>query len=320
MSALVNYSSSSDDDDQDDKDNGPSAVIAGPDCSKQLPSLPTDFRHLYTTNVRVSNVDDPNLHEGRQRQTPHVEGNWPSHIFIDCKSCSDAGGAQQNLKIITGHPTHTESQIIQNLIDKVATSWPVSNQNTNTRWNSSLSNDNGVSLPLHISLSQTLQIPKDDRPQLLQEITSAIKCLGIKAFILKPAELKLVSNQTKTRTFLVIRVCSPENDELNRILEACNRVVAAHGYTPLYTGTAASKNLDVSDCFHLSIAWVLGHDSLSPELQSHLNKTWNTHAGHICQKIEVPVNTICFKIGNVVHAIGLGFQDSQRSIKKRRLA
>jgi len=95
--ALVDYVSSDEDENEDSTGLGhmPGAAFAGrkdlkrkrdsyPGNNFELPPLPSKFHDLYASKVRVSTLDDPSLHGGRKRITPHVEGNWPSHVYIEC--------------------------------------------------------------------------------------------------------------------------------------------------------------------------------------------------------------------------------------------
>lgn len=97
--ALVNYSDSSPSDVEPER-NG---TTTNPRAKKRkhnqgthsdlpssdLPPLPAAFHDLYASTTRVSTRDDPSLHGGRKRVTPHIEGNWATHIYLECKMPAD---------------------------------------------------------------------------------------------------------------------------------------------------------------------------------------------------------------------------------------
>ena len=92
---VVNYSSSDSDDETIQKSvpsssgNKRRKVISEKPgkAVTQMPSLPNSFLDLYATNVRTGTADDPTLHGGRKRAIPHIDGNWQTHVYLECMYC-----------------------------------------------------------------------------------------------------------------------------------------------------------------------------------------------------------------------------------------
>jgi hypothetical protein len=169
-----------------------------------------------------------------------------------------------------------------------------------------------VPLPLHISLSRSIQVPAERREELLNNVTNVIKASQIKAFHVAPSGLKWVSNYDGTRWFLALTLEKPDHDELNRLLTLCNRIVIAQGYPALYAEAIAAV-ADFSSYFHFSLAWSLVSDVLNKDMISLLERVWQSDIGIVCQRIRIPVNSVLLKIGNNVHSIDLGTKISASS-------
>jgi len=142
------------------------------------------------------------------------------------------------------------------------------------------------------------------------------------------SSLDWVPNFEKTRWFLVLRTKIPGFNGLNKLLHVSNNIVQEYGQPPLYAkaGEASKKTLnighgsknslrqssllkvdwsgmeDVSDAFHVSIAWTL--EPPSQDLLETTNALATDRSADLKQ-FTVAVEEIKAKIGNVVTGICL---------------
>ncbi|KAI9737658.1 MAG: poly(U)-specific 3'-to-5' RNA exonuclease [Claussenomyces sp. TS43310] len=267
-----------------------------------LPPLPSGFHNLYASSTRVSTGDDPNLHDGRIRITPHIEGNWPSHVQIEW------------------HPTAREYELLSEVIAVIADK-AAARINVKTLLTSEL----GAPLPLHISLSRSMGLATEIKDQFLVSIKAYITASRVRPFFITFAGLRWVQNVEGLRWFLVLRLAKPENDGLNRLLNACNAAAQEFRQPPLYAGSAAktlprkasvhsSKKLrnevmaehatDQSDSFHISIAWCLTAPS-AEDIKAVENTFDNTSHLQSIRHLSFLVDEIKAKIGNIVTSISL---------------
>lgn len=100
-------------------------------------------------------------------------------------------------------------------------------------------------------------------------LKDAINGSGVKSFKAKLEQLQWHPNEDQTRWFLVLRVAD-EDDELMRLLRACNSTANVYNQPRLYEDDGHGKRLhkergqnddeqelQVAKKFHISIAWSL---------------------------------------------------------------
>ncbi|KAH7319330.1 U6 snRNA phosphodiesterase Usb1 [Rhexocercosporidium sp. MPI-PUGE-AT-0058] len=319
--ALVDYPSSDEEDNEDTskatKESKESKDITSlkrkRDTQSDLPPLPSKFHDLYASATRVSVRDDPSLHEGRKRVIPHIEGNWPTHVYIEW------------------YPSTTEDASLSNLISALQKDISVDSK---SRVHSFVTSDVGVPLPLHISLSRSLGFLAAQKDEFVDSLHRVLKVSGIRPFDITFTGLKWVANFEKTRWFLVLSIPKPEADGLNKILHVCNSVVKQYGKPPLYPKPPTGPSIythkkqqkrklqenrkasydkshaiidwtemqDATDSFHISLAWIL--QSPSEELLELTQAVAKDHLNKL-QDIQVSVKEIKCKVGNIVTSISL---------------
>ncbi|KAL3479010.1 U6 snRNA phosphodiesterase Usb1 [Aspergillus californicus] len=289
--ALVQYSNSDSDSDQEAPPRKVNKSSRDRPASS-LPPLPASFHDLYASSTRVSVRDDPSLHGGRQRIIPHIEGNWPTHIYLEW------------------YPSKEELQVLSNIITQAEHTL----QGENTKLHSLLHSDLGAQLPLHISLSRPVVLRTEERQPFMDTFQGALQDCDLSAFDVQLESLDWVSNSEKTRWFYVLRARRPGNDDLNRLLGISNRSLGLFGQPPLYEAALDSSKAtsaqgrtqgsepelkNFSECFHVSIAWSLAGPSVEDQERMKSIKLQGF------DDLRVGFDCVKAKIGNNVSSIPL---------------
>ncbi|KAJ5875147.1 uncharacterized protein N7473_012494 [Penicillium subrubescens] len=272
-----------------------------------LPPLPPAFHDLYASSTRVSVKDDPSLHGGRKRVIPHVEGNWPTHVYVEWYPAKNELALLAELIARAQCPVDLSDDIDSDVAGSAST----------PRLHSLLHSDLGAQLPLHISLSAPVVLRTEQRASFTEALTKGIRDSHIPPFTVTPDALKWVSNYERTRWFLVLHVARPVSDGLNRLLALSNRALAVFDQPALYASSSsrdARRNRalgahdrglgptgsgDYSDCFHVSLAWSLTEPGKVEE-----ERVAGLELGDV-QSMRVRFDSVKVKIGNHVESVAL---------------
>lgn len=268
--------------------------------TRPAPCLPADFHALYATQVRSSTTDDPSLHGGRQRQVPHVIGNWPSFVYLQWLP------SEVDLLILDRVIEEASKQLGAGSVSEIASS----------KVQSSLRSDLGVHLPLHISMSSPLTLTTDTKDAFEPQLRHAVRTANIPAFEVSAVSVRWVSNFEKTRHFLIMSLTKPEHNQLRKLLSTCNNVARSFGLPELYANKESSAvgvkqqpptqledrevvvTSKADDKVHISIAWTLAKpDSNICILGSELHQKLTS--------IKMCFEDVLIKVGNIVSTVRL---------------
>lgn len=203
--------------------------IEKPVAKKKLPPLPSSFYDLYTSKPASGSSHPETDKNGKVRVLPHVQGQWPTHVYLEWKPDIHWRRLQKlNLAIAAQIDALGEARGGDSSYHSLATS------------------EIGVRLPLHVSLSDTLMPTTASKQQLVDNITTALAgWQGPVAIDLGLAKLRVVVNQQNTRAFVVLSLTS---EPIVQLVEAVNGAARRLGL-PVLTPQP-----------HVSIAWFLpGH-------------------------------------------------------------
>lgn len=286
-----------------------------PKPTSSLPPLSDRFNDINPSNPRTAVTDDPSLHQGRQRQVPHIPGNWPSHVYIDWD------------------PSPGDRELLTYLIDKLKAEVQSAAQRfpdlegvaVHTALKES---DVSVDRPLHISLSAPITLTSNNKDEFLDDLTKAIKSCRVSPFVLDfSGGVDWYRAEDSTRSFLVLRVRevqdtgntsdSSPNPQLTTLLDKCNETVKNYRQPPLY------DSRDVGNCFHVTIAWTLARPSES--LRQLTDSVFNDSKTTLNNKVSIRdklrtgsrlrVDTVKVKIGNYVTRFELDDRGISRPVK-----
>ncbi|KEF60025.1 uncharacterized protein A1O9_04875 [Exophiala aquamarina CBS 119918] len=265
------------------------------------PPPPPTFHSLYTAAARTSTSDDPSLHDGRTRQIPHVVGNWPTHVYLEW------------------YPAPKEVTLVGDIIRQASLKINAVRtiSGAETLIHPFLRSDLGALLPLHVSLSAPLVLRAEQKARFQENLQAQLEQSHVNSFMVNIAGLEWVSNHDQTRFFLVLRLSQPKDDQLNKLLSACNKSAQQFGLTQLYVdpgeaGPQADNNdrriPDRSSSFHISIAWTLQRPT------EEATDSLSQYAVDRCRELEIKFDRLKLKMGNNVFDILLDNCNSGRDI------
>jgi len=169
-----------------------------------------------------------------------------------------------------------------------------------------------------VSLSRPLVLKTEQKDEFLPTLKQAVSGSGVKSFATRLEQLQWHPNEDRTRWFLVLRVAD-ENDELMKLLRACNSVADTYGQPRLYEehghshskhkqGVQMNQDRDSQAAkkkFHISIAWSLQRPSESGVTNAGKSIGDGTDLPSSVRSLRVGFGEVKVRIGQDVTSLSL---------------
>ncbi|KAI8973981.1 hypothetical protein BD414DRAFT_498765 [Trametes punicea] len=212
-----------------------SAASPAPKRSKKLPSLPG---HL----MPQVPMDNPALHQGRRRTTPHVEGQFAAYVYVPV-----AVDRRSRLYALLLRVFERAKRTVPSLHPIGFSAEAGSSTSDVQRLEGTKSvSEEGQDAPveLHVSLTRPTYLRAHQREEFKRGVQKAAK--SKRRFAASFATLSELTNDERTRTFLALEV-GAGHDEFRRLVEELTPTLRSIRQKEFYEDPR----------FHASIAWAL---------------------------------------------------------------
>jgi hypothetical protein len=173
----------------------------------------------------------------------------------------------------------------------------------------------------------------EQRDEFLERTTANLKSAFVRPFTVDYFKLAWYPNHDQTRWFLSLSVAAPKENELNKLLDACNEAASSMHQPKLYVpndddeiakntpkrpkksgsridddakgSTKSSSKPDCSDFFHISLAWSLSPQQLNEEVMS------SNATKEALKDLRTAFDAVKIKIGNIISPIPLTTKKSE---------
>lgn len=188
-----------------------SAKLQSPIKPQQLsppPPPPKEFLNLFNSNPKFSK--NSHLYEGKFRAVPHIQGSWPSHIYIQWTPNPLQLAA---LDSVFSYLSCSFSSISSDFRIKTDDRNSSGNSNNKPIINSLIRSEFNVPQPLHISLSTTLMIPSSDLHSFKKDIGDTVRSFysshSFSKIQFQGDFVYIFPNDDNSRFFLVLALAEP---------------------------------------------------------------------------------------------------------------